>query len=54
MVEFDRPDPPLLGRHTSPFVGEGKARVKEDEKEKNEREKKVSRVVESLFPFMRV
>ena len=28
-----------MGRPASPFIGEGKARVTEEEKEKNEREK---------------
>ena len=42
-----------VGRPTSPFIGEGKAWVTEEEKEKNEREKKASRVAGS-FSFMRV
>ena len=29
---------PLMGRPASPFIGEGKARVTVEEKEKNERE----------------
>ena len=43
-----------MGRPTSPFIGEGKAWVIEEEKEKNEREKKVSKVVGSFFSFMQV
>ena len=46
--------PPFMGRPASPFIGEGKARVTEEEKEKNERDKKASRVVGSFFSFMRV
>ena len=30
---------PFMGHPTSPFIGEGKARVTEEEKEKNERER---------------
>ena len=45
--------PPIMGRPASPFIGEGKARVTEEEKEKNEGEKKASRVAGS-FSFMRV
>ena len=48
------PDPPFHGRLASSFIGEGKARVTEEEKEKNEREKKASRVARSFFSFMRV
>ena len=44
--------PPFMGRPASPFIGEGKARVTEEEKEK-ERDKKASRVAGS-FSFMRV
>ena len=44
---------PLHGRPASPFIDEEKARVTEEEKEKNEREKKASRVAGS-FSFMRV
>ena len=43
----------FMGRPTSPFIDEGKARVTEEEKEKNEREKKASRVAGS-FSFMQV
>ena len=43
----------FMGRPASPFIGEGKARVIEEENEKNEREKKASRVTES-FSFMQV
>ena len=42
-----------VGRPASPFIGEGKARFTEEEKEKNEREKKASRVAGS-FSFMQV
>ena len=43
-----------MGRHALPFIGEGKAYVIEEEKEKNEKEKKASRVARSFFNFMRV
>ena len=43
-----------MGHPASPFIGEGKTRVTEEEKEKNEREKKASRVAESFFSFVRV
>ena len=43
-----------MGRPASPFIGEGKAQVTEEENEKNEREKKASRVAGSFFSFMRV
>ena len=43
-----------MGRPASPVIGEGKARVTEEEKEKNEREKKASRVAGSFFSLMRV
>ena len=43
-----------MGRPASPFIGEGKARVIEEENEKNEREKKASRIVGSFFSFMQV
>ena len=46
-------DPPSVGHPASLFIGEGKARVTEEEKEKNERKKKVFRVAES-FSFIRV
>ena len=41
-----------MGRPAFPFIGKGKAHVIEEEKEKNEREKKASRVVGSFFSFM--
>ena len=41
-----------MGLPASSFIGEGKAQVTEEEKEKNQREKKASRVVESFFSFM--
>ena len=44
----------FMGRHAFPFIGQGKARVIAEEKEKNEREKKASRVTGSFFSFMRV
>ena len=44
----------FMGRPASPFIGEGKARVRAEEKEKNEREKKASRITRSFFSFMRV
>ena len=43
-----------MGRPASPFIGEGKARVTEEEKEKNEIEKNAYRVAVSFFSFMRV
>ena len=43
-----------MGRPTSPFIGKGKAWVTEEEKEKNEIEKKASRIAGSFFSFMRV
>ena len=46
--------PPFMGRPPSPFIGKGKTWVTEEEKKKNEREKKASRVAESFFSFMRV
>ena len=48
------PIPTFMGRPASPFIGEGKKRVTEEEKEKNEIEKKASRVARSFFSFMRV
>ena len=46
--------PHFMGRPTSPFIGEEKARVTDEENEKNEREKKAFRIAESFFSFMRV
>ena len=43
----------FMGCPASPFIGEGKARVTAEEKEK-EREKKASRIAGSFFSFMRV
>ena len=43
-----------MGRPASHFIGEGKARVTEEENEKNEREKKASRITGSFFSFMGV
>ena len=40
-----------MGHPASPFIGEGKARVTEEKKEKDQREK-ASKVVESFFSFM--
>ena len=45
---------PFMGHPAFPFIGEGKAWVIEEEKEKNKREKKAFRVVGSFFSFMRV
>ena len=41
-----------MGRPGSSFIGEGKTRVKEEEKEKNEIEKNAYRVAVSFFSFM--
>ena len=46
--------PPSMRRPASPFIGQGKARVTQEEKEKNEREKKAFRVAGSFFSFMLV
>ena len=46
--------PPFMGRPAFSFIGEGKARVTEEEKEKNGGENKASRVVGSFFSFVRV
>ena len=43
-----------MGRHAFLFIGEEKAQVTEEEKEKNKREKKASRVAGSFFSFMLV
>ena len=45
-------DPPFMGCPASPFIGKGKAQDIEEEKEKNERDKKASRVARSFFSFM--
>ena len=45
---------PFMGRPASPFIGEGKAQVTAEEKEKNEREKKAARTTGSFFSFMQV
>ena len=46
---------PFTGRPALSFIGEGKARVTAEEKEKNERERdKASRIAGSFFSFMRV
>ena len=42
----------FMMRPASPFIGEGKARVTEEEKKKSEIEKKASRVAGSFFSFM--
>ena len=47
-------NPPFMGCSAFSFIGEGKARVTEEEKEKNEREKKASRVAGSFSSFIRV
>ena len=41
-----------VGRPASPFIGEEKARVTEEEKEKNKREKMASRIAGSFFSLM--
>ena len=43
---------PFMGRPASPFMGEGKAWVTEEEEEKNQREKKASRVAASFISCM--
>ena len=43
--------PPFMGRPAFSFIGEGKARVTAEEKEKNKREK-ASRIVGSFYSFM--
>ena len=43
-----------MGHPAFPFIEEGKAWVIEEEKEKNKREKKASKVDGSFFSFMRV
>ena len=43
-----------MGHPVFPFIGEGKAWVTVEEKEKNEREKKASRIAWSFFSFMPV
>ena len=48
------PDPPFMRLPASPFIGKGKAWVTVEEKEKNEGEKKASRVAGFFFFFMRV
>ena len=42
-----------MGRPASPFISEGKVHVIAEDKEKNEIEKKASRIIGS-FSFMRV
>ena len=41
-----------MGRPASPFIDEGKARVTEEKKEKNEREKKAFRFARSSFVWV--
>ena len=41
-----------MGRPAFPFIGEGKAWVTAEEKEKNKREPKASRIVGSFYSFM--
>ena len=41
-----------MGHLASPFIGEGKAWVTAEEKEKNERGKKAFRIIGSFFSFM--
>ena len=42
----------LWGVLLSPFIGQGKALVTAEKNEKNERERKASRIVGSFFSFM--
>ena len=51
-ISVSRSRSPFMGRPASPFIGEGKTWVIEEENEKNEREKKTSRAVGSFFSFM--
>ena len=44
----------FMGRPASPFIGKGKVWITVEEKEKNEREKKASRITGSFFSFMRI
>jgi len=45
-----------MERPAFPFIGQGKARVIAEEKEKNEREREIKalRIIGSFFSFMRV
>ena len=43
-----------MGHPAFSFIGQGKAWVIAEEKEKNEREKKAFRIVGSFFSFMRI
>ena len=45
---------PFMGRPAFLFRGEGKARVTAEEKEKNKRGKKASKIAGSFFSFIRV
>ena len=45
---------PLMGRHTFPFIGQGKARVIVEGKEEKEKKKKSSRITGSFFSFTQV
>ena len=45
---------PFMGRPTFPFIGQGKARVIVEGKEKDKKEKKSSRIAGSFFYFTRV
>ena len=47
-------DSPFMGCPASSFIGKGKAWVIEEEKEKNKREKKASRIAGSFFSFMQI
>ena len=44
----------FMGRPASPFIGKGKAWVTIEEKEKNEREPKASRIAGPFYSFMQV
>ena len=54
VFQIPRVQTPFMGCPAFPFIGEGKARIIEEEKVKNKTEKKASRVAGSFFSFMRV
>ena len=45
---------PFMGHPVFPFIGQGKAWVTMEGKEKNEREKKAIKTAGSFFSFMQV
>ena len=45
---------PLMGHPAFPFIGQGKAGVIAEGREENGKDKKSSRIAESLFSFMSV